>query len=109
LFGVAILVGIAAGIGYGWAINPVQSSDAGLHALRLDYKTDFVLMTAELYHTKGDLALALTQLTSLSDTSPLVLVNEIISNAEAMNYAPGDMQIMWELASAIQTALAGSK
>lgn len=109
MFGVAILVGIAAGIGYGWAIKPIQVSPAGLPSLRMDYKTDFVLMVAEQYHAKGDLALALAQLTALSDTPPLVLMNEVISNAEAMNYAPGDVQIMWELASAIQTALTDSE
>ena len=44
LFIFAILVGAGLGLLYGWVINPVDYVDTTPDTLRIDYKTDYVLM-----------------------------------------------------------------
>lgn len=100
-FALAILAGFAAGLGYGWAINPVRSVDTRPDMLRGDYRTDFVLMTAELYHAEGDLPMALARLSFLGDTHPLNMLNEAIDDAQTRQYAPADLQLMLDLAADI--------
>jgi len=106
-FALAILAGFAAGLGYGWAINPVQYRSTGPHTLQIDYQTDFILMVAELYQAEGDLAMALARLGFLGDTLPLVMINDAIGYADTQRYAAADLQLMRSLAFAIQQALEG--
>ena len=35
---------------YGWVVNPVEYIDIAPESPRVDYKTDYVLMTAEAYN-----------------------------------------------------------
>ena len=104
-FFAAILAGFAIGVLYGWVINPVVYRNTGMDTLRIDYQTDYVLMVAELYQSEGDVALALARLAYLEADSPLALVTASIDHAEENNYAPEDLQLMWELASGIDSAL----
>ena len=104
-FFMAVLAGIGIGIIYGWVINPVVYRNTGMATLRIDYKTDYVLMVAELYQSEGDAAMALARLTYLEAASPLAFITSTIDYAENNNYAPGDLQLMWELASAIDAAV----
>lgn len=104
-FAIAILVGIATGVVYGWVVNPVDYTDTGPHTLRIDYKTDYALMVAELYHVEGDVVMAMARLTYLGDDVPVELMDAAIPYAEAHDYAPGDLQLMRELAQAITLAL----
>jgi hypothetical protein len=106
-FALAILAGVAAGLGYGWGINPVQYHSTGPHTLQIDYQTDYVLMVAELYQAEGDLAMALARLGFLGDMPPLLLMNDAIGYAETQRYAPADLQLMRGLAFTIQDALDG--
>lgn len=106
-FALAILAGFAAGLGYGWAINPVQYHSTGPHTLQIDYQTDYILMVAELYQAEGDLAMALARLGYLGDVPPLVMMNAAIGYADAQRYAPADLELMRSLAVAIQQALEG--
>jgi hypothetical protein len=107
-FALAILAGFAAGLGYGWSINPVQYRSTSPDTLQIDYRTDFVLMVAELYQAEGDLALALARLGFLGDTPPLILMNETISYGDTLRYADVDLQLMRRLAFDIQGALDGT-
>ena len=105
-FGLAILAGFAAGLGYGWGVNPTRYASVSPAALRVDYQTDFVLMTAELYHGEGDLALALARLDFLS-AAPLETVNAALDYAQSHQYADADLQLLQTLATDIQQALNG--
>ena len=109
LFALAILIGFAAGLGYGWAINPVRYTATSPDSLRMDYQTDFVLMTAELYQADGDLALALARLGFLGNSPPTTLMNQAITYAEAHLYAAVDLRLMRDLAAEIQQALDGTQ
>jgi hypothetical protein len=104
-FGIMILVGIALGVVYGWVVNPVQYSQTGLHTLRIDYKTDFVLMIAELYQAEGDLVGALARLSYLGEGSPVVSMQEATAYAEEHNYAPSDLESMQTLFAEIERLL----
>ena len=94
LFGIMILVGIALGVVYGWIINPVQYTQTGLHTLRIDYKTDFALMVAELYQVEGDLVGALARLSYLGEGSPAESMQKAFAYAQENNYAPADLDKM---------------
>lgn len=102
-FSIAILAGFFAGILLGWVILPVQYTSTGPHTLRIDFKTDYVLMVAELFQAEGDLALAVARLAYLGEAPPLTLVNEAVAFAELNQYAENDLSIMRNLASAIET------
>jgi hypothetical protein len=103
-FFAAILIGIGIGLIYGWVINPVKYRNTGMETLRMDYKTDYVLMVAELYQTEGDAAMALARLSYLETASPLAFITNAIEFAENNNYASEDLQSMWALASGIEDA-----
>jgi len=104
-----ILVGITAGILYGWVVNPIPFTSLEPHSLRIDYRTDFVLMVAELYHYDPDLAQAAERLIYLGETSLNALMDEAITYAEENDYAPGDIAYMNDLALAIDLALTGAE
>ncbi len=114
-FALAILVGFSLGLSYGWLINPnpvegfpTQYHSTSLDMLQIDYRTDFVLMVAELYDAEADLPLALTRLGFLGETPPLIILTETITYADALRYAEVDLQLMRRLAFDIQQILDGS-
>ena len=106
-FALAILAGFAAGLGYGWGINPVRQRRSSPESLRIDYQADYVLMTAELYHAEGDLTRTLARLRFLGDTPPLMLLDQAIDYAQTHAYAPVDIQLMHKLAADLHQVLGG--
>jgi len=92
---------------YGWEVNPIRHNNAKPDELRMDYKTDVVLMAAELYHTKGDIAAAITCLIYLGNTPPLDMIEDAVGFAERNHYAQDDVQLMRQLINAIDDAPAG--
>lgn len=102
-FILVILLGAVVGLLYGWVINPVKYVDTTPDSLRIDYKSDYVLMVAEAYHGDGDLALAVRRLALLGNTPPDESVHEVILFAERQGYADADVALMRELSAALQT------
>ena len=102
LFLVVILVGLGLGLVYGWVINPVSFQDTTLNNLRIDYKTDYTLMVAEVYHQENDLEWALNRLTLLEDASPLESVENALRFASQANYTLPDMFLLRDLHTAIE-------
>ena len=96
-FLLAILAGIALGLVLGWEVVPVRIKDTGLHTLRQDYKTDYVLMVAETYQQEGDIAMAMARLAYLGDESPTTLTQDAIAYAQEINYSPDDLERMLKL------------
>lgn len=101
-FLVAILIGIGLGLIYGWLINPVQYVNTSPTTLRVDYKTDYVLMVAESYHKEGDLALVAYRLALLGDTPPIEIVDQALLFAQKAGYTEGDIFLMQALRDALQ-------
>ena len=100
-FVLAIASGVAIGVLLGWAFNPLNIVDTGLDSLRIDYKTDTILMVAQLYQSEGDLPAASTRLSSLGDANPLDLMQNAINYATQHDYAPADIDAMQNLANDI--------
>ncbi|MGD9092950.1 MAG: hypothetical protein PVF74_08875 [Anaerolineales bacterium] len=96
-FILAILVGIAAGLFYGWMINPVKYVDTTPDSLRIDYQSDYVLMVAESYSAEGDLAMSVRRLALLGTAPPADTVQQAILFAESQGYTDADVALMQAL------------
>jgi hypothetical protein len=107
-FILAILVGVAAGLAYGWIISPVRYVDTSPDTLRIDYKTDYVLMVAEAYQNESDLGLAVRRLALLGNVAPSQQVGQAIEFAQKYGYAQADiarMQALWNELRALEMRL----
>jgi len=102
-FILTILLGLAGGLYYGWVISPVQSPEASLTDLRLDYKTDLTLMAAEAFQAEHDLDAAAARLSRLGDESPVFLARQMYLVARQAGYPAEDLKLMDDLAIALQT------
>ena len=102
LFLLVIIVGLALGLVYGWVVNPVSFQDTTLNSLRIDYKTDYALMVAEVYHQENDLDWALNRLTLLEDPTPLASVENALRFASQADYTLPDMFLLRDLHNAIE-------
>lgn len=102
-FIVAVLFGAALGLIYGWLINPVEFVDTTPSTLRVDYRSDYVLMVAEAYRAEGDLETAVRRLAVLGDKPPEEIVREAMIFAAQAPYADSDQALLSQLASALQT------
>jgi hypothetical protein len=87
---------------YGWVIKPVEYVDTAPDSLRIDYKTDYVLMVAEAYHVEESIALAARRLALLGSDPPLVIAKEAIAFAVQIGYDPNDLALMQALAQALE-------
>ncbi len=102
-FVLALIVGAAGGLLYGWQINPVKYVDTTPDSLRVDYRSDYVLMTAEAYHIDKDLAVAARRLAMLGSAQPADIALEAVLFAEAQGWMDADLALMRELYMALQT------
>ncbi|MGB2965049.1 MAG: hypothetical protein WBB69_13790 [Anaerolineales bacterium] len=101
LFFLVLLLGLGLGLLYGWVINPVSYQDTTLDTLRIDYKTDYTLMVAEVYHQTNDLDWAMNRLTLLRDKSPLHSVDGALKFAVQAEYTLSDMFLLRDLHNAL--------
>ena len=98
----ALLAGIAAGLAYGWKIDPVDFYDLTPDTLRLDYKADYVLMTAEAYHADQDPGLAARRLAIFGSQSPVEIATSGLTYARDNHYPASDVALIQDLVTALQ-------
>jgi hypothetical protein len=98
----ALLAGIGIGLTYGWVIDPVDFFDLTPDTLRADYKADYVLMTAEAYHSEQDPGLAARRLAIFGTQSPSDIASDGLAYARANGSPDSDIALMQELVSALQ-------
>ena len=91
-FLLVIALGIAGGMVYSWYVSPVEYVDIAFEALREDYKTDYVLMTAEAYQVDHDLGAAVRRLALLGDTP----AEELVAMAIAYGTHPDHSYLLAE-------------
>ncbi|MFO7624515.1 MAG: hypothetical protein R6V73_09190 [Anaerolineales bacterium] len=103
-FLLSIAIGAAAGLYYGWVVNPVKYLEASPGSLRADYKADFVLMTAEAYRADENLDLAVQRLSLLNDASPAESIALATVFAVKAGYGEADLALMQNLADALHSA-----
>lgn len=99
-----IAIGFGIGLLYGWVIDPVDYVDTVPDSLRGDYKTDYVLMVAEIYQQDNDLAKAAERLAFLGDDDPQITVTNAIQLASQVGYPPPDLELLGRLNNALQSA-----
>ena len=99
----ALILGIALGLVYGWVLSPVEYTDVTPELLRADFKTDYVLMVAEAYSSKPDLEPASRKLAILGPEEPAVLAARAYDYAQQNGYPAADLTLIQELTVALQT------
>ena len=104
-FLIAILVGLVLGLAYGWIVTPVRYVNTTPDTLRIDYKTDFVLMVAEAYQFEQDPKMGARRLASLGDTPPIIIIDQSIQFAQKAGYTEPDIASMQTLLSALQSSV----
>ena len=102
-FLIAVILGAAAGLFYGWVVNPVEYVDIAPTSLRQDYKTDYVLMVAEAYQVDKDLGQAVRRLAELSSSTPSDIVSTALSYALQHDYGTQDLSLLQALGEALLT------
>ncbi len=102
LFALAIAVGIALGLFYGWVVSPVQYVDTIPATLREDFKADYTLMVAESYQSDQDVDQAARRLATLGSQHPAQIVANAIAFAQKNHYADADINLLQNLAVALQ-------
>jgi hypothetical protein len=102
-FLIAVLLGGALGLIYGWVVNPVKYVDTTPNSLRADYQADYVLMVAESYHANRDLPLAARRLALLGDAAPTEHVQQAMIFGAQNGYAEPDLDLLSQLASDLKT------
>jgi hypothetical protein len=99
---VAILVGAAIGLYYGWVINPVQYVDTTPASLREVFQTDYVWMVAEAYQIEHNPDLAARRLALLGGNSAQETVQDALLSATQANSRDVDLQRIRDLERAMQ-------
>jgi len=97
-----LIIGIGAGLAYGWVIDPVEFFDLTPDTLRADYKTDYVLMTAEAYRAEQDPGTAARRLAVLGAQSPSTIATEALDYARTHSFPDSDIALLQELVTAMQ-------
>ena len=98
----ALLIGIGAGITYGWYFAPVEYVDLPPDSLRADFRADYVLMTAEAYRLEQDPGLAARRLAIFGSKSPSFIAADGVEYARANGFPDSDIALMQELVTALQ-------
>lgn len=105
-FFLAILVGVGAGLAFGWTMMPPAApTNAPIDSLRADYKTDLVLMVAEVFQTETEPMRALAQLDKLDEGDPITLLGNSIQYAQAIGYPEEDLTLMRDLLNSIDAEI----
>jgi hypothetical protein len=102
-FLLALLVGAAGGLFYGWQIDPVKYVDTTPDSLRSDYRSDYVLMVAEAYQSDHDLDLAARRLALLGSSPPAEIALDALLFAEGHGWLDADLDLMRDLYTVLQT------
>lgn len=105
-FFLAILIGVGAGLAFGWMMMPPAApTNAPLDSLRADFKTDLVLMVAEDFQTEPNPMQALGQLDRLDEGDPITLLGNSIQYAQAIGYPAEDLKMMQDLLNSIDAEI----
>ena len=108
-FSISIIIGIVAGLVFGWVAVPRRFAESAPSTLRSDYKADYVLMIAEVYQKDKDLTLAVSRLALLGNDLPVRTVQEAIITASQLGYTRKDLQLLGKLSQALGSQQPGPK
>ena len=101
-FLVAIMLGLLAGLYYGWVVNPVEGLQTNSDVLRQDYFSDYVLMVAEIYQSEQNSDLAIGRLDFLKSENPLHAISKALTFSSEEEYPAKDIELITDLDKAIR-------
>ena len=101
-FILSIVAGVGIGLAYGWLVKPAGYAGTQPATLRIDYKTDYVLMVAEAYNSDADISQAERRLAMLGNTPPVETVYQAVLFAQKVGSLDRDIQLMQALMNALQ-------
>jgi hypothetical protein len=101
-FVLSITLGFFIGLYGGWKLIPVSYQEVTPNSLRADYKADYVLMVAEIYHLDSNLTAASTRLDNLGEVSVLAAVQQAVLTGRELDYTASDIELLVRLIEAIQ-------
>lgn len=96
-----LLLGITAGLVYGWLIQPVEYVNTTPESLREDFQADYVLMLAEVYPGQEDLDWVRQHLALLGPAPPEDSVGVAVEYARAHNFSAVDIRRIEQLERAL--------
>jgi len=100
---IAMIVGIALGLAYGWVIDPIEYTDVTPNILREDYRVDYVLMVAEAHQSEQDSETAARRLAILGSEPPAQIVTSALNFAIKNNFTQDEINLLQGLLTAMQT------
>jgi len=101
-FSLSILLGLLIGLIFGSRFLPLPYEDLPMNTLRADYKTDYVLMTAEAYHGDHNIQQAQDMLRRLGPELPTYQVQQAMSKARELGYVSQDVDWMNQMLEDLQ-------
>jgi hypothetical protein len=102
IFLIVLALGLFTGLYYGWVINPVESISAKTDDLRQDYRSDYVLMAAEIYQSEQNAQAAIDRLDFLNFDNPLEAISLALEFSESQSFEKYDINIISDLDAAIR-------
>ncbi len=108
-FAIAILIGLGIGLFYGWVISPVQYVNTAPDTLRIDFRTDYTLMVAEVFQKENNISSAEQRLALLGSQPPVEIASAALSYAQTHGYASADVALLQNLVSALQISQPGGQ
>ena len=95
---IGLVSGVLIAVVYGWLVRPVEYIDTSPDSLRIDFRTDYVLMVAESYTADEDLTLAQIRLAALGPEELDVYVTQAIDYALEQSFSRADLERLNALA-----------
>lgn len=103
-FVVAIAIGMTGGLLLGWLVLPGQPAETSMETLRADYRTDLVLMIAEINKQESDPSAVADRLVEIDNSkSPLRVVQQAILTGQELGYAQSDIEALARLFQGLQS------
>jgi hypothetical protein len=103
-----LLIGLALGIAYAWAIAPLEYVDTTPESLRADFKDEYRFLIAFSHRAHGNLERTKARLSLLGDADPVAALGEQAQRMLAGNVEMSRVRILADLAEALQNPAAHS-
>ncbi|TAK14786.1 MAG: hypothetical protein EPO32_00405 [Anaerolineae bacterium] len=107
-FMIAIAIGVALGLLYGWVVSPVELVDTAPSTLRIDFKADYVLMVAEAYNVNRDLDGAARKIGPLGG-EPYETILTVQQFGASAGYDERDLLLLGSLGEALRDWVPGQE
>lgn len=100
---IALAVGIALGVLYGWVIDPIEYVDVTPDILREDYRADYVLMVAEAHQSERNPESSARRLAILGSEAPDQIVTSTLEYAKNNGFTQDEIALLQNLLTSMQT------